>query len=121
MEKIKELAELLLPEGILEYFDYEGYTKDNKDKNGYGEVTIMLVEKNTVPSLPAEYRDRKIRQKGFKEIRIDDFPVRGKKVKLLLKRRVWQIEGVDKLYKKEIVTTYPETKLEKQFAAFLKG
>lgn len=51
MEKIKELAELLLPEGILEYFDYEGYTKDNKDKNGYGEVTIMLVEKNTVPSL----------------------------------------------------------------------
>ena len=121
MGKIKELAELLLPEGILEYFDYEGYTKDNKDKNGYGEVTIMLVEKNTVPSLPAEYRDRKIRQKGFKEIRIDDFPVRGKKVKLLLKRRVWQIEGVDKLYKKEIVTTYPGTKLEKQFAAFLKG
>jgi len=30
MEKIKELAELMLPEGILEYFDYEGYTKENK-------------------------------------------------------------------------------------------
>lgn len=121
MEKIKELAELFLPEGILEYFDYEGYTKENKVENAYGVVTIILVEKNIVPKLPEEYRDRRIRQKGFKEIRVDDFPVRGKKVKLLLRRRVWQIEGSDALYKKEIVTTYPGTKLEKEFAAFLKG
>lgn len=121
MEKIQELAELLLPEGILEYFDYEGYTKENKVENAYGEVTIILVEKNTVPKLPEEYRGRKIRQKGFKEIRVDDFPVRGKKVKLLLRRRVWQIEGSEELYKREIVTTYPGTKLEKEFAAFLKG
>lgn len=121
MDKINELAELFLPEGILEYFDYEGYTKENKVENAYVEVTIILVEKNTVPKLPSEYRDRKIRQKGFKEIRVDDFPVRGKKVKLLLRRRVWQIEGVEELYKKEIVTTYPGTKLEKEFAAFLKG
>jgi hypothetical protein len=115
MEKITELAALFLPEGILEYFDYEGYTKENK------EVTIILVEKNTVPKLPEEYRDRKIRQKGFKEIRVDDFPVRGKKVKLLLRRRVWQIKGSEELYKKEILTTYPGTKLEKEFAIFLKG
>ena len=122
MDKIQELAELLLPEGILEYFEYAGYERKSKEESKpYGEVTIILVEKNVVPKLPEEYRDRKIRQKGFKEIRVDDFPVRGKKVKLLLRRRVWQIEGVDELYKKEIVTTYPETKLEKQFAAFLKG
>lgn len=121
MDKIQELAELLLPEGILEYFAYEGYTKEKKVENTYGEVTIILVEKNVVPKLPEEYRDRKIRQKGFKEIRVDDFPVRGKKVKLLLRRRVWQIEGSEELYKREIVTTYPGTKLEKEFAAFLKG
>lgn len=121
MEKITELAALFLPDGILEYFDYEGYTKEKKVENTYGEVTIILVEKNVVPKLPAEYRDRKIRQKGFKEIRVDDFPVRGKKVKLLLRRRVWQIEGSEELYKKEILTTYPGTKLEKEFAVFLKG
>jgi hypothetical protein len=122
MEKIKELAELLLPEGILEYFEYSGYERKSKEESKpYGEVTIILVEKNTVPKLPEEYRDRKIRQKGFKEIRVDDFPVRGKKVKLLLRRRVWQIEGSEEFYKREIVTTYPGTKLEKEFAAFLKG
>ena len=121
MEKITELAALLLPDGILEYFDYESYTKENEVENAYGEVTIILVEKNTVPKLPEEYRDSKIRQKGFKEIRVDDFSVRGKKVKLLLRRRVWQIEGSEELYKKEIVTTYPGTKLEKEFAAFLNG
>lgn len=121
MEKLQELVGLFLPEGILEYFEYEGYTKENKVGNAYGEVTIKLVEKNTVPHLPEEYRNRKIRQKGFKEIRVDDFPVRGKKVKLLLRRRVWQIEGVEELYKKEILTTYPGTKLEKEFAIFFEG
>ena len=122
MEKIQELAELLLPEGILEYFEYAGYERKSKEESKpYGEVTIILVEKNVVPKLPEEYRDRKIRQKVFKEIRVNDFPVRGKKVKLLLRRRVWQIEGSDALYKREILTTYPGTKLEKEFAAFLKG
>lgn len=122
MEKIIELLDLFLPEGILEYFEYAGYERKSKEElKPYGEITIILEEKNVVPKLPEEYRDRKIRQKGFKEIRVDDFPVRGKKVKLLLRRRVWQIEGSDELYKKEIVTTYPGTKLEKEFAVFLKG
>jgi hypothetical protein len=40
---------------------------------------------------------------------------------LLLKRRVWQVEGSDELYKKEILTTYPGTKLEKEFAIFFEG
>jgi len=122
MEKIKELAELFLPEGILEYFEYAGYElKSKEETKPYGEITIILVEKNTVPKLPEEYQDRKIRQKGFKEIRVDDFPVRGKKVKLLLKRRVWQVEGSEELYKREILTTYPGTKLEKEFAIFFEG
>ena len=122
MEKIQELAALMLPEGILEYFEYSGYERKSREESKpYGEVTIILVEKNTVPKVPEEYRDRKIRQKGFKEIRVDDFPVRGKKVKLLLRRRVWQIEGSEEVFKKEILTTYPGTKLEKEFAIFFEG
>ena len=122
MEKIQELAALMLPEGILEYFEYSGYERKSREESKpYGEVTIILVEKNTVPKVPEEYRDRKIRQKGFKEIRVDDFPVRGKKVKLLLRRRGWQIEGSEEVFKKEILTTYPGTKLEKEFAIFFEG
>jgi hypothetical protein len=121
MDKIIELAGLFLPEGILEYFEYEGYRIQKKTDSPYDEVTIILVEKNIVPKLPAEYRDRKIKQKGFKEITINDFPIRGKKVKLLLRRRAWQIQGVDTLYKKEIPELiFPGTRIEKQFADFLK-
>lgn len=121
MEKIEELVELFLPEGILEYFEYAGYEKKNRVGDNRGEVTIKLVEKNIVPKLPENYRDRKIRQKGFKEITVDDFPIRGKKVKLHLRRRVWQIEGVSELYKKEIPIVFPGTKLEKEFAIFFEG
>jgi len=103
MENIKELAELLLPQGILDYFDYKSYETEKE------EITITLVEKNTVPKLPdtvpklpEQYRDRKIRQKGFKQITVNDFPVRGKKVQLLFRRRLWQIQGVKELYKREI-------------------
>lgn len=122
MNKLQGLAELFLPEGILEYFEYAGYERKSKEESKpYGEITIILEEKNVVPKLPEEYRDKKVRQKGFKEIRVDDFPIRGKKVKLLLRRRVWQIEGVEELHKKEILTTYPGTKLEKEFAIFFEG
>jgi hypothetical protein len=115
MENLRELAELLLPEKVLEYFEYDGYKKEKE------EVTITLVEKNVVPKLPEAYRDRKIRQKGFKELTVNDFPIRGKKVKLLLRRRVWQIEGEEKLYKQEIPELIlPGTKLSKEFADFLK-
>jgi hypothetical protein len=32
----------------------------------YGEITIIVEEKNVVPKLPEEYHDRKIRQKRIK-------------------------------------------------------
>lgn len=122
MDKLEGLAELFLPEGILEHFEYAGYERKSKaEVKPYGEITIILEEKNVVPQLPEEYRDKKVRQKGFKEIRVDDFPIRGKKVKLLLRRRVWQIEGEEELYKQEILATYPGTKLSKEFAIFFEG
>ena len=62
MENVKELAELLLPQGILDYFDYKSYEIENEG------INITLVEKNTEPKLPEQYKSRKIRQKGFKQI-----------------------------------------------------
>lgn len=122
MNNFEELAWLVLPEGILEHFAYVGYERKSREEiKPYGEITIIMEEKNVVPQLPEEYRDKQVRQKGFKEIRIDDFPLRGKKVKLLLRRRVWQIEGEEALYKQEILAGYPGTKLEKEFAIFFEG
>ncbi len=114
MELDKELLSLLLPEGILEYFDYKGYEKYSQH------LRIILEEKNKVPPLPEEHKDKHIKSKGFKDIEIEDFPIRGRKVRLLLRRRVWKIEGVKQLHKREISLTYPGTRLEKEFADFLK-
>ncbi len=62
MENVKELAELLLPQGILDYFDYKSYEIENEG------IIITLIEKNTVPKLPEQYKRREIRHKGFKQI-----------------------------------------------------
>ena len=62
MENVKELAELLLPQGMLDYFEYKSYEIENEG------IIITLIEKNTVPKLPEQYKRREIRQKGFKQI-----------------------------------------------------
>jgi spermidine/putrescine-binding protein len=69
MKNLKELAELLLPQGILDYFDYKSYETEDE------EIIITLVEKNTVPKLPEQYKSRKIRQKGFKQKKTKVYPI----------------------------------------------
>lgn len=115
MELSKDLLELMLPSEIVEYFDCIGIEKTEEI------VRLILEEKNKVPPLPKEHKSKPLHSKGFKEIEIDDFPLRGKKVTLLLRRRVWKIEGVTQLHKRDIQLTYPGTRLAKEFAAFLKG
>jgi len=114
MNNYKELLDYLLPEKILDYFDYHSINK----KDGILEITLR--EKKKLPQLPVEHRDKKIITKGYKDICIDDFPIRGKKVILRLRRRIWKIEGVEELFKQPIDIAHTGTKLEKEFADFLK-
>lgn len=114
MENYKDLVEIMLPEGILENFETTGLTKTPHS------YTIRLEEKNRSPKLPVEYSDRKVISKGFKDITINDFPLRGRKVILQIRRRIWKIEGIKKLFKNDLSLTVQGTKLEKEFAAFLK-
>jgi len=115
MGNYKDLVEIMLPEGLLNSFDYKGISKSPDS------YKITLEEKNKFPKLPFEYSDKQVTSKGFKNITINDFPLRGRKVILLLRRRVWKIEGVKKLFKNDLSLTLQGTKLEKEFAAFLKG
>jgi len=107
------LEQFVLPEGTLEWFDI---IDGHKDEN---QIHIILEEKN-VPPLPLEYKGEKIISKGFKNITITDFPIRGRRTLLTFKRRVWQIEGQQKLLKRDIQLSFSGTRLEKEFALFLK-
>ena len=110
----EEILEMFLPEGILEWFEVSKLDKNETI------LRITLKEKNIVPSIPEEHKGKVITSKGFKEIRIDDFPIRGRKTELIFLRRVWQIEDVDTLLKRDIKLCAEGTKLEKEFAVFLK-
>ena len=108
-----EVLSFILPSGILEWFNIV-----NASKNDI-EIKIILEEKN-IPPIPGNYNNEKIISKGFKDITISDYPIRGRKTLLTFRRRYWKIEGQEKLLKRDIKLTAEGTLLEKEFALFLK-
>ena len=109
----KSILELILPEGILEWFDLAGGDRNEND------LRIILEEKN-LPPITEELKNKTIISKGFKEITITDFPIRGRRTLLTFRRRYWQAEGQIELLKRDIPLNFPGTQLEKEFADFLK-
>jgi hypothetical protein len=105
--------ELFLPSDILKWFDLISGEKTNN------ELHLTLVEKN-IPPLPKDYKDEKITFKGYRDFTFVDFPIRGKKTTLTLRRRTWKIEGRPTRLKRDITLVAPGTTLEKEFADFLK-
>ena len=70
---------LLLPEGTLDYFIIADVKESSTD------IVIFLEEKNEVPS---EYSNMKVESKGFYDpVVVQDFPIRGKKLFLNIRRR----------------------------------
>lgn len=107
------VMELFLPEDTLKWFNIIDAKKmDNV-------INIILEEKNT-PPVPNWTTKNKISSKGFKDITVTDFPIRGKKVLLNFKRRYWKIKDHDILLKRDIKLVAEGTLLEKEFADFLK-
>lgn len=107
------IAEIFLPKGITEWFEIVSYTQDEDN------LRIILEEKN-IPPLTENEKDKKVISKGFSEITITDFPIRGRRTLLTFKRRYWKIEGRKELLKRNIQLSFPGTQLEKEFADFLK-
>lgn len=113
MTNEKKILEMFLPKGVLEWFDVVSGDMSEND------LRIILEEKN-IPPIKEELKDKKIISKGFKEITITDFPIRGRKTLLTFRRRYWQIEGQKELLKRDLQLSFPGTQLEKEFANFLK-
>lgn len=109
-----EVIWALLPDGLEGLFEIESYEKNDQV------FRIVLIEKNIIPELPKEYRGKKVVNTVIKPITIDYFPFKGRKGELILKRRMWQFEGVQGMLKRNIEIVVPGTKLEKEFADFLK-
>jgi hypothetical protein len=103
----------LLPEGTLDFFDLIHIIKD---KDG---LVLFLEEKN-IP--PAEYEGQTIHSKGFyPEVRVQDFPIRDRKVILNIKRRRWEVQPSGEIVSRNWDLVMQGARLTKEFALFLKG
>ena len=108
----QELLKLLLPEFLVEYFDIIKAQEHN------AELHIYFEEKN---SIPEELKDRLLESKGFlPEIIVDDYPLRGKIVKLHVKRRRWTDKVSGKILQRDWHLVAKGTRMTQDFAGFLK-
>lgn len=109
----KQTLAIFFPKGVFEWFDIV-------ESQASGEnVKITLQEKN-IPPIPAEAKAKKVEAKGFTDITITDFPIRGKRTLITFRRRYWQVEGQKEYLKRDIRFAFPGTQLEQEFAVFLK-
>lgn len=109
----KDGYRLLLPFGVLDYFDLIDV------KTTPVELTIYLEEKNVVPE---EYASLKVHSKGFYDaVVLQDFPLRGRKVYLNVRRRRWYLVDKDEYVHRDWSLVASGTRMTQEFASFLKG
>lgn len=106
------LAQLLLPAGLSEFFTITEVVQLNEVTN------ITLEEKNIHPE---EYKNEKLTSKGFFEtITVQDFPLRGNAVYLHIRRRRWDNETTGDIVWRDWDLVARGTRMTKEFASFLK-
>ena len=108
------LLKTILPESISEYFTLTDLKKDDQKE-------VMDLYLQEINSIPAEYSNAKLSSKGFfEEVTIQDFPIRGYKVFLHVKRRRWLNEDNGGVVFRNWDVIAKGTRITKDFAAFLK-
>jgi transposase len=116
----KEVIEYFLPAELLKYFTI---IRVEEKLELSGKEIILEIELEEKNELPSGYDKSQYESKGFLPMtRIQDFPIRGKAVYLLIKRRRWR----DKTNKNEVIqndyTLIAEgSKLTRELSDFLKG
>lgn len=109
----QSLISALLPEGILDYFELIKVDKLDKMLN------IYLEEKNIAPN---GYQKQDLESKGFfPEVEVQDFPIRGQKVALCIKRRRWTVKKTGEIISRDWDLVRKGARMTTEFGLFLKG
>ena len=108
-----DLAECLLPDEMIEYFEVVKVEKTSQT------LDVTLEERD----LGIEgYQSGELRPNGFyEESTVRDYPVRGRKMTFHVKRRRWVEVKTGKSVSKRWNLVAEGTRFSKEFAAFLKG
>ena len=106
------LLELFLPEFILEHFDLKNVRKE-------GDIYHLELEEMNTP--PQQFASDSLLSKGFfPSITVQDFPIRGRKVFMHIKRRRWLNQQTGKVVYRGWTEVATGTRVTSEFAAFLK-
>ena len=120
-KNIEFLVSFILPESILDWFDYVRATEEpiepKKDELYKSRLHIYLDERDNRTN-----EHLFLTPNGFTEpTEVADFPIRDRKVMLHIRRRRWKDEAGHNV----ILNIYPiaaeGTRYSEEFAAFLKG
>ena len=123
-ETIEEFIGYFLPKDTLKYFNIETMeVLEGKEKymGKYGfddEYTIVLKEKGDLPDDPKMHTGQKLRTKGYSDVRIEDFPIRGRKTELRFRIRKWQAEGDPMIIQRRFDISAEGVKYSDEFAFF---
>lgn len=111
-DSLLAIANLLLPEVLVTYFDLTKHEIKGEELHFY------FTEQNKVPD---GYSGAKLHSKGFfPEATVQDFPIRGKNVFLHITRRRWLDEDTGKAVSRDWQLVAKGTRITSEFATFLK-
>lgn len=115
---MEDLLSLFLPKSLLEHFsiiEYQELCELSYKREIYH---IHLTENN---ELPVGYKRSEYESKGFYKPKIiQDFPIRGKAVYLVIKRRRWRHKISGDIIKSDYSFIAEGSKLTKELSDFLK-
>ena len=108
----KELLKLILPEYLVEHFNITKVEELNS------RLDIYFEEKNDYGN---QLPDRQLISKGFYPMAIiEDFPLRGKSVKLHVQRRRWTDKNTGEIISRDWNVIAQGTRMTQEFSEFLK-
>ena len=108
----RKLLSFLMPAGLLEYFQIQEVDQVEN------QLHIYLDELNTPP---IGYENIKLESKGFiPSTEITDFPIRGQKVTLHIRRRRWTIVETGDIITRDWKLVHQGARMTTEFGLFLK-
>lgn len=115
----RELLSSILPDFLLDYFEITDFKKLGDIQTKSMIFEIHLDEKNAIQK---EVSIEDYESKGFlPSSRVQDFPIRGKAVYLLIRRRRWRHKVSKQEISNDISFVSKGAKLTEEISDFLKG
>lgn len=114
---------MFLPENILNYFDLTNFEEETTGKTILNSLPEKILHIHLDENDASHRDDEGYKSNGFtEECLIYDYPARGRKSILHVRRRRWITpDGHNEVVNYDDLLTAQGTKLSRDFAAFLKG